>query len=358
MRESLIRNTTILDNIYGVSGNEEEVAAAIRELMDGLYDKFEEDPLGNQYYTRYGKNKDKKFVICAHMDEIGFSINYIEDNGLARLMPVGFHDERLGINQHLVAITRSGKKVEGVTGSIPVHLLSPEEMDKPLRIMDLCLDFGTTSREETQALGVDVGDYVTWKANGGMLNGTDVYSGKSIDDRAACAVLIELMEEFRKEPPEVTVCAVFSVQEEVGMRAGGVITDRERPDLFMALDLTLAKGVPGLEDNLDHTEMNKGIALNYFDWDPELGMTGNNIPRKVNNFLEDTCDANGIPYQKVVLAGGGTDGWSAALGGGGTLCGGVFIPCQYAHSAVGTININDMIWTEKLFREIVRDFPF
>ncbi|MDO4175988.1 MAG: hypothetical protein Q4D99_00725 [Bacillota bacterium] len=358
MKESLIKNLTILDNLYGVSGNEEAVAEAVKELMEGLYDKYEEDPLGNQYYTRYGKNKDKKFVISAHMDEIGFCINHIEENGLARMLPVGFHDERMGINQHLVAITREGKVIEGVTGCIPFHFLSPEDMKQGLTIADLSLDFGTNTREATQALGVDVGDYVTWKADGKMMNGTDIYCGKSIDDRAACAVLIELMKEFRDEAPEVTIVAVFSTQEEVGMRAGGIIADREHPDFFIGLDLTLARGIPGLEENVDHTEMGKGIALNYFDWDPELGMTGNNIPRKVNNFFEDLCEAKDIPYQKVVLVGGGTDSWSAALGGGGTLCGGIFIPSQYVHSAVGTIDINDMICTERLLRETVREFPF
>lgn len=358
MKESLITNLTTLDNIYGVSGNEEAVSSAIKELMQGLYDEFEEDALGNQYYIKFGKNREKKIVIAAHMDEIGFSIRYIEENGLARLMPVGFHDERLCANQHLSVITRSGNIVEGVTGCIPFHFLSPEDMAKGLTAADLCLDFGTTTREETQALGVDVGDYVTWKANGSMLNGTDIYCGKSIDNRAACAVLVELMNEFKKNEPENTVCAVFSVQEEVGMRAGGVITDRQRPNLFIALDLTLARGFPGIEWDMDHTEMNKGVAINYFDWDPELGMTGNNVPRKVTNFFVDVCEENDIPYQKVVLTGGGTDSWSAAMGGGGTLCGNIFIPSQYVHSAVGTINVNDMISTERLLREIIRNFIF
>ena len=358
MKESLITNLTRLDNVYGVSGNEEAVSIVIGKMMQGLYDNFEEDALGNQYYTRYGKNKGKKVVIAAHMDEIGFSIRYIEENGLARLMPVGFHDERLCVNQRLAVITRSGKIIEGVTGCIPFHFLSSEDMKKGISVSDMCLDFGTTTRAETKALGVDVGDYATWKANGSMLNETDIFSGKSIDDRAACAVLIELMKEFKDSIPEVTICAVFSVQEEVGMRSGGVITDRQKPDFFISLDLTLARGFPGIEWSMDHTEMNKGVAINYFDWDAELGMTGNNIPRKVTNFFVDICEANNIPYQKVVLTGGGTDAWSAAMGGGGTLCGGVFIPSQYVHSAVATININDMISTEKLLRETIREFPF
>lgn len=357
MKDSLIKILTQLDNAYGVSGNEEAVIYVLKDLMEDLFDEYFEDALGNQYYTKYGKKKEKSVAFVAHMDEIGFAVSYIEENGMARLLPVGFHDERLSANQQMTVITKTGT-VNGVTGTIPFHFLSSEDMEKPLKIADLCLDFGTASREETKALGVDVGDYATFSANGGMLNGGPVYCGKSVDNRAGCAVLVELMRQLKAHGPEVTTHAVFSVQEEVGMRAGGPIAYRLNPDLFVGLDLTLARGIPGIEWNMCHTEMNKGVAINYFDWDPELGMTGNNIPRKVTNYFESLAQQNDIPYQKVVLTGGGTDAWSAATAGGGVLCGGIFIPSQYVHSAVGTVHINDLISTTRLLVEVTKKFPF
>ena len=114
MSNSTLLNTLIhLDNEYGVSGDETAVAAVLRQEMDGLYDEYKADPMGNQYFIKYGKNRDKKIVFSAHMDEIGFIINYIEPNGLARFLPVGYHDDRTAVNQDMVVITDDGSRVYG-----------------------------------------------------------------------------------------------------------------------------------------------------------------------------------------------------------------------------------------------------
>ena len=125
MSNSTLLNTLIhLDNEYGVSGDETAVAAVLRQEMDGLYDEYKADPMGNQYFIKYGKNRDKKIVFSAHMDEIGFIINYIEPNGLARFLPVGYHDDRTAVNQDMVVITDDGSRVYGVTGSKPAHIMT------------------------------------------------------------------------------------------------------------------------------------------------------------------------------------------------------------------------------------------
>ena len=124
MKESIIKTLTNLDNAFGVPGNEEEVSAVMRKEMEGLYDEHIEDPLGNQIFIKYGSDRDRKVVLSAHMDEIGFIIHYIEDNGMARFFPVGYHDDRTAVNPDLVVMTDSGEKVNGVNGSKPAHLMT------------------------------------------------------------------------------------------------------------------------------------------------------------------------------------------------------------------------------------------
>jgi len=102
IKDSLLKSLFSLDNAFGVSGDEVEVAEVLKKEMEGLYDETLEDPLGNQFFIKYGKNKDKRVLISAHMDEIGFIVNYIEDNGLLRFLPVGYHDDRTAVNQDMV----------------------------------------------------------------------------------------------------------------------------------------------------------------------------------------------------------------------------------------------------------------
>ena len=92
---SLLKSLYNLDNAFGVSGDETEVAGVLFKEMEGLYDEHFEDAMGSQYFVRYGKDKERKLLFSAHMDEIGFIINYIEDNGLIRFLPVGYPADRL-----------------------------------------------------------------------------------------------------------------------------------------------------------------------------------------------------------------------------------------------------------------------
>ena len=141
INNKLLETLYNLDNTFGVSGNEEETAAALRKEMEGLYDEHIEDPLGS-------------------------------------------HDDRTAVNQDMVVMTESGKKVYGVTGSKPAHIMTEEDHEKVIKIEDLYVDFGTTSREETQALGVEAGDYMGFAREGYVLNNGKFYTGKSVDQRA------------------------------------------------------------------------------------------------------------------------------------------------------------------------------
>jgi endoglucanase len=353
---TLLNSLMLLDNAFGVSGDEEEVAKILRDEMAGLYDEYQEDPLGSQYFIKYGRDRDKRVIISAHMDEIGFIVNYIEENGLVRFLPVGYHDDRTAVNQDMVIKTDSGKKVHGVTGSKPAHIMTAEDHEKVIKIEELYLDVGTESRAETEALGVQPGDYLGFCRTGYLLNNGKYYTGKSVDDRAGCAAMVEVMRRLQQLDIEPTVCMVGSVQEEVGMRAGAPMVNRIKPELVLALDVTLTGGIPGVEERQCSEVMGGGPGIKFFDWDPLLGATGNNVPRKLTRQLINTAKRHGIPFQREVMTGGGTDAWSASMAGTGVLAGGICIPQRYMHTAVGTINLEDLEHTVNLIVKFLQDY--
>ncbi|MDR1420499.1 MAG: M20/M25/M40 family metallo-hydrolase [Treponema sp.] len=358
----LAKSLAALDNAFGVSGNEEEAAAAFYAEMSaegGLFDERFSDALGNQFYVRYGKSHgtagEKRLMFAAHLDEIGFVIKYIEDEGFARIFPVGYHDERLLVNQDLVFNTIAGQKIRGVTGAKPFHCLTSAEKEKTFGIADVYVDFGTESAGETRALGLEIGDLGGYARAGFFLNGTDVYSGKAVDDRAGLAVLVEALRRLKGLDIFPDVCVVATTQEEVGMRAGGVVTNRWKPDEFFALDVTLTGGAPGLDYRDAACKMGGGVCVKCFDWDPVI-TCGNSVSRALTARMTAAAKKHSIPFQYEVLMGGGTDGWTASLANCGTLAGGISIPSRYIHTAVGAVTLRDLDYCAAFVSHYVQDY--
>lgn len=356
-KESLLNSLIELDGAYGVSGDETAVAEVLMREMEGLYDEYRTDALGNRYFLKYGRQKDKIIAVVAHMDEIGFIISHIEPNGLGRFCPVGYHDDRTCVSQDMVVITDEGKHVYGVTGSAPAHLMSDEESSRVIKMSELFVDFGTETAQETRDLGVEIGCYMTYARSGYLMNGGNYYTGRAIDNRCSCAVMVEVLKALKDVETEYTIAMVGSVQEEVGMRSGAPIAHNLRPVLFLSLDVTFASGTPGTEDRSVSCKMGEGPAIRFYDWDSEDGSaSGNNVPRKLTKQMVRIAVNNHIPFQREVTLGGGTDSWNAAMADGGYLAGGISIPQRYMHTPVGTVNLDDLENTVKLTAAVLREY--
>jgi putative aminopeptidase FrvX len=330
-----------LDRIPGVSGAEELVAVYVTKEMEGYYDEKRTDGLGNLIFVKKGTRPDLKVMLSAHMDEIGFVVHYVDDKGFVHFTPSGIHDPRMAINQVLTIHTESGE-VQGITGGKPAHLVTAEEAAKAIPLSDLFLDVGTASREQTEALGVQIGDYITFNRAGQFLNNGKVFTGKSVDDRSGVAVLLEVMKSLRNKQIEASVYGVFSVQEEVGIRGAGPAAFGIKPDIALAIDVTLAGGTPGIEQKQMPIELGKGPAIKFFDWAPHSGMIGNSVPRRLTQKLVEAAKTGGIPYQREVLLHGATDGWSISLSGEGVATGCISLPSRYIHSATGCVHLDDL----------------
>ena len=326
-----------LDAVPGVSGDERLVAELIEQELEGTHDEHRSDPLGNHYFVRNGEQGAPTVMLCAHMDELGFIVQHIEDEGFVRIAPVGYHDPRMVIDQDL-AIHGTKGAVAGITGAKPAHVLPPDEAKQAIPMDQLHVDVGTTSRAETEALGVRVGDLATFARTGLALNGTKVFSGKAVDDRAGCAVMIEAMRRLG-DSPAATVVGVAAVQEELGIRGAGPAAARVRPDVGIAIDVTLCGDTPGIEFSRLPISLGKGPAVKYFDWAPDAGY-GSAVPRHLTDQLERAADAAGVAYQREVLMGGATDAWGIA--NSGVLSGCISVPSRYIHSAVGCVHLEDV----------------
>lgn len=330
-----------LDGIAGVSGAEENVADYVKNELEGYYDEYRSDSLGNQFFIKKGKNPDLKIMLSAHMDEIGFIVQFMDDNGFVHFAPAGMHDPRMVINQVLTIHTESGD-VQGITGGKPAHIVTAEEAAKAIPLSELFLDLGTDSREETEALGVQIGDYITFDRKGQFLNNGKVFTGKAVDDRSGVAVLMEVMKQLKEKEIDATVYGVASVQEEVGIRGAGPAGFHVKPDIALAIDVTLAGGTPGIEKKQIPIDLGKGPAIKFFDWAPHSAMIGNSVPRRLTKKLVETAKEHTIPYQREVLLNGATDGWAISLSGEGVATGCISLPSRYIHSATGCVHLDDL----------------
>jgi putative aminopeptidase FrvX len=327
MHELLAR----LDAIPGVSGDERLVADAMIEELDGAYDEHDSDALGNHYFLHKGADDAPTVMLCAHMDELGFIVQHVEDEGFVRMAPIGYHDDRMVVDQHLTIHGDNGP-VLGISGAKPNHLLEDEERTKPFKLADLAIDVGTTSREETEALGVHVGQMITFAREGALLNTSRVFTGKAVDDRAGCAVMVEVMRRLSSHS---------ATAEELGIRGAGPAGFRVQPDVALAIDVTLCADIPGVDFARAPIRLGGGPAIKYFDWAPDA-LIGNAVPRRLTQRLEQAADGAGITYQREVLMGGATDAWAISLSGGGVLTGCISVPSRYIHSAVGVVHLDDL----------------
>ena len=301
-----------------VSGREGQVADQIERMVTPYADSIKKDAMGNRIAFKKGARDDaKKLMFCAHMDEIGFMVTYIEDEGFVRFAAIG------GINFTAAAFTEVTFE-NGTKG-----VLVPESGTKAEKIaFDTCyVDIGAKSKKEAEKK-VKIGDCFALNAEVQRLASGRV-CGRPIDDRIGCAVLVKAMQKIEK--CENDTYFVFSVQEEVGIRGSKTATYGIMPDYGVAVDICGA-AIPG--DKCCGIELGKGATIKIKDasvmCDGEFVKT-----------VQDIADEHKITWQPEILLAGGTDTASMQMTGAGCRALGISIPTRYAHTAVETIDLKD-----------------
>ncbi len=318
-----------LCDAHGISGYEDEVREIIKSEVENYADDVYCDKMGNLIAVKKGEKE--KIMLAAHMDEIGFMVKHVEDKGFLRVTPIGGWFSQTVLNQRAFVHTENGKIV-GVFGCKPPHIMKEEERKKVVKIEDMFLDVGAESKEEVKEMGIEIGSPVTIDRELVKL-GKHRVTGKAIDDRVGVALLIDV---FKKAECDATLYAVFTVQEEVGLKGAKTSAFSINPDMAIAVDVCVATDFPGVNANQD-IKLGSGPAITVVD----ASGRGLIAHRKVLNLLKDTAKKYEIPYQLEVGEGGTTDATAIHLTREGIPSGVVSLPARYIHSPVEVIDMRD-----------------
>ncbi|MBP2655152.1 MAG: Cellulase [Firmicutes bacterium] len=336
-----------LTALPGGSGREHAVVAYLAEAMRRCTDRVAVDAIGNVTAT-FGVG-EKKVLVCAHADEVGMLVKYISDQGYIYFEANGMLDERVLLNSKVEIVTASGEIRLGVIGIKSRHLMTPEEMTRPVNISDLWIDVGADSVAGVAALGITVGDQIVFCRHFDLLAGGRFVT-KAIDDRAGCAVLIALARELADARLDYTVYLVATTQEEIGSRGIQAVLQRLRPDLALAID-TVPAADPYTPKQQASASMGGGPVIRTADFMPQQ-LIGAVYSAKIVKRLKAVAEEAGIDYQTDVFR-TWTD--AARMASAGVPCGGIYIPRRCSHAPVEVADVNDIMQAAALGAALLRN---
>jgi endoglucanase len=320
-----------LSNAHGVSGYEGSSRDILTRELTPYVDEVKIDAFGNLIATKKGKRPS--VMLAAHMDEVGLSTKYIDENGFIYFIGLGGWFDQTLLNQRVILHGTKGA-VQGVIGSKPPHILEEEEKKKPIPIKDMFIDIGAANVQEVERLGVKVGTPVTIDRQFTSLSNSLV-TGKALDNRAGCAMMIEAM---RRTKATATVFAVGSAQEEVGLKGAKTASFGLNPDVAVATETTIAGDHPGIEKKMAHLQLGSGPSVTVVDG----GGRGLITPDSVLRWIEETAAKAQISYQREVSSGGTTDATAINLSRAGIPAGVVSVVTRYLHTPVEVLNLEDL----------------
>lgn len=315
-----------LTQLHGVSGYEKQVSSYIAEKLRPNADKLWVDANGNLIVFKKGTSENaKKLLFCAHTDEIGLQVTKINEDGTLMVKELGFWFMYTAYQSR--AMFRNG------TVGVVSARVQPDKMSK----RDFLIDIGVSTKAEAQEL-VDVGDVARFLGPYQEIPGDRVVAS-AIDDRVGCFMQIEAL--LQNPTPKNDVYMAFTVQEEVGTRGGGVVTHQVRPDLGVAVDVTPSHDRPG--DAEGSNTQGKGVAIKISDTHSisDEGLVDTAIA---------LCKEKNIPYQKDVIAVGGTDAGAITITGDGVKTVGFSVVTRYTHGSNCMVSKKDIEATVELIK--------
>ncbi|HLJ56954.1 MAG TPA: M42 family metallopeptidase [Chthonomonadaceae bacterium] len=317
----------------GISGSEDPMLRLVGEEMRPLVDSIEIDVMGNLIGSKNGASSGPRVMIAAHVDEIGFRVRYIDDKGFLRLLPVGGWDPRTMVAQRVLVSGFKGATLRGtlMPGAKPTHLLTPEEANKPAKLEEFFVDLGMPADRVKEQ--VELGDMVTMDRTCERVGDTVV--SKTLDDRLCVFIMIEALRKLQGKSVAANILAVATTQEEVGLRGATTSAYALKPDIGIALDVTLAVDIPGTPDQDAVTQLGNGAAIKISDSSLICH------PKLVRHF-RDVAEARGIKYQLELLPRGGTDAGGIQRSRGGVPSFTLSTPTRYIHTVNEMAHVNDI----------------
>lgn len=315
-----------LSEARGVAGDEKEVRLLIRDFIADHVDSWRVDSMGNLLAFKAGNgDSDLQVLVDAHMDEVGLMVTGVDSDGTLRFQTVGGISDRTLLGK---TVQVGSKKLNGVIGARPIHLLKRSQRDSIVKSDNMRIDIGARKKKNAQSK-VDIGDRATFLTE--YWETDHIAVGKAMDNRAGCAALIELL---RGERYPFDLHAAFTVQEEVGLRGAQVAAYATEPDVALVLECTPAYDLPHKRDVSPNVRLGRGPSIYVMD----AGTIQD--PRLVRHIMR-TADERQIPFQVRQPGGGGTNTAAIQRMRGGVVAATIATPARYIHAPAAMINLQD-----------------
>lgn len=335
----------------GIPGREERVRALIEKEAKGLFDSVETDAMGSlicrrgprsggrsaKKTTRKGGAATREAPVCmllCHMDEIGFYVSSIDDNGFLYLNPAGGFDARNLFSRRVLVCAEKGDYQAVMNpGGRPIHISSPDERTKVPEVKEFFVDTGMTAREVQKTF--QVGDFVVMHEP--FIEIGQKLVSKAMDNRVACWLGLESVRELDrlKVGHAFEIVVAFTTQEEVGLRGAKTASYAVRPDIGIGIDVTLSCDTPGVPKAEAVSTQGKGFALHIKDGSfiSDHGLVAE---------VERLAKKHRIPYQRSILAAGGQDGAAAQQAAAGARAVGITVGTRYIHTVTEMVDRKDL----------------
>ena len=289
----LMKNLT---QAHGISGDEKAVSRLLKGYYEGYCDELVYDQLGSIFAIKRSKNPHAKTLMLAgHMDEVGFIVNAISENGLLGLAPIGGWWSQTLLGQRVIVKAKDGALIKGTIASIPPHLLTDAERKAPMEIKNMRVDVGATDKAGILSMGIQMGSPVVWDGPFETLANGKRLLAKAWDNRYGCILGVELLRALKDVDLDVHLAVGATVQEEVGTRGAQTATYKLKPDAAIVFDCSPANDISGDKDAFGH--LGQGPLIRFID--------ANYLPhRGFSNYYTDVLDQAKIPYQYYQSLGG------------------------------------------------------
>ncbi len=328
----MLKDLCLLNSSSGDEGAVRDyIISHIKDYCD-----YKIDNLGSVIALKKGsKTPDKRVMLCAHMDEVGFIITDITDDGYLKFSAVGGIDSKV-VCDRVVKINNT----VGVIGLKPIHLLSGDEKDKSPEFSSLYIDIGAKDKEDAQKY-VHLGDYAYFVSDYYEF-GDGFIKSKALDDRIGCMLLIELI----KSELEYDTFFCFNVQEEVGLRGSLCTSYAVQSDVSVVFEATTAADLCDVSGGKRVCVLGNGPVVSFMD--------GRTIYDKgLYQLAMNTADENNIKVQTKTAIAGGNDAGAIQTSGKGSRVLAISLPCRYIHSGASVVKESDIEQTRKLIKSLL-----
>lgn len=326
-----------LCDLNGTSGNEAAVRAYILEQIQPYCTTCTVDAMGSVIAFKKGKRTpEKRVMLSAHMDEMGFIITGATEEGYLQFAPVGGINPSVVLGRHL-ALENGGF---GMVGTVPIHLLHEDAGEKVPSFDELLIDVGAADKQTAEAIA-PVGSFAYFSESY-VAFGDGKICAKALDDRIGCMLMIE----FLQSELEADTWFCFQVQEEVGLRGAACTGSRVQPDRVLVLEATTAADLDGVTGDKRVCVLGDGPVVSFMD-----GATI--YDRALYRMARETADKNGIPSQTKTAIAGGNDAGALQRAGQGSAALAVSLPCRYIHSGASVVQQSDIDATRALLAALL-----